>query len=228
MRLTINRRNFLFSLGASATLPAMASMSHAAQPDTNEGQSRSRIDLNGTWERLVQAAHYDFISAPSSNRPIGQSLLKREFTLPRLTPGMRAFVHFEAIAYYGRVAINGVVLGAMGPYTAYEFEFTTHAKEGTNSVLLDLADLVPFADGSGTEEIALGVNPGWEAYSGMIRDVYVELRPATFIDNVRLEYELTDDFTRARCTRAGNGFQRCAGEHRNLVAPCPQRIRGGA
>ncbi len=178
----------------------MASMSHAAQPDSNEGQSRSRIDLNGTWERLVQAAHYDFIPAPSSNRPIGQSLLKREFTLPRLTPGMRAFVHFEAIAYYGRVAINGVVLGAMGPYTAYEFEFTTHAKEGTNSVLLDLADLVPFADGSGTEEIALGVNPGWEAYGGMIRDVYVELRPATFIDNVRLEYELTEDFTRARCS----------------------------
>jgi hypothetical protein len=91
--LTINRRNFLFSLGASATLPALASMGHAAQPVTNENQPRSRVDLNGTWERLVQDEHYDLISVPSSNRPIGQSLLKREFTLPKLTPGMRAFIH---------------------------------------------------------------------------------------------------------------------------------------
>jgi beta-glucuronidase len=175
-------------------------MSHAAQPVTNEGQPRARVELNGIWERLVQEAHYDFISVPSSNRPIGQSLLKRDLTLPKLTPGKRAFVHFEAIAYYGRVAINGIVLGAMGPYTPYEFEFTPHAKEGANSVSLDLADLVPFGDGSGADEIALGVSPGWEASSGIIRDVYVEMRPATFIDNVRLEYELTEDFAKARCT----------------------------
>jgi beta-glucuronidase len=175
-------------------------MSHAAQPVTNEGQPRARVELNGIWERLVQEAHYDFISVPSSNRPIGQSLLKRDLTLPKLTPGMRAFVHFEAIAYYGRVAINGIVLGAMGPYTPYEFEFTPHAKEGANLVSLDLADLVPFGDGSGADEIALGVSPGWEASSGIIRDVYVEMRPATFIDNVRLEYELTEDFAKARCT----------------------------
>ena len=198
--MTINRRNFLFSLGASATLPALASMSHAEQRLIDEDQPRSRIDLNGTWERLVQEAHYDFISVPSSNRPTGQSLLKREFALPKLTAGVRAFVRFEAIAYYGTVAINGAVLGEVGPYTPYEFEFTQRAKEGANSVSLDLADLVPFADGSGAAEIALGVNPGWEAYGGIIRDVYVELRSSTFIDNVRLEYELTDDFSRVRCT----------------------------
>ena len=90
---------------------------------------------------------------------------------------MRAFVHFEAIAYYGRVAFNGAVLGAIGPYTPYEFEFTQHAKERTNSVSLDLADLVPFADGSGSEEIALGVSAGWEAYSGIIREVYLSCVP---------------------------------------------------
>jgi hypothetical protein len=88
----------------------------------------------------------------------------------------------------------------MGPYVPYEFEITPHAKEGTNSVSLDLADLVPFPDGSGSDEIALAVSPGWEAYSGIIRDVYVELRPTVFIDNVRLEYKLSDDFARARCT----------------------------
>ena len=181
-------------------MPASHGAPSAAKPGEPRARSRARVDLNGTWERLVQQAHYDFISVPSSNRPIGQSELKREFTLPKLAPGTRAFVHFEAINYYGRVSVNGAALGAMGPYTPYEFEFTPLAKEGANSVVLDLADLVPFADGSGTDAIALGVNPGWEASSGIIRDVYVEMRPATFIDNVRLQYELTADFAKARCT----------------------------
>ena len=198
--MTINRRNFLLSLGASAALPALAPASHGARPAANSGGPRASVDLNGTWERLVEQAHYDSISVPSSNRPIGQSVLKREFTLPKLATGTRAFVHFEAINYYGRVSVNGVALGAMGPYTPYEFEFSSHAREGANSVSLDLADLVPFADGSGTDAIALGVNPGWEASSGIIRDVYVEMRPATFIDNIRLGYELTEDFAKARCT----------------------------
>ena len=199
-QLAINRRNFLFSLGASAALPALTPVSQGAHSATNPGAPRARMDLNGTWERLVQQAHYDHISVPSSNRPIGQSVLRREFTLPKLAPGTRAFVHFEAITYYGRVSVNGVALGAMGPYAPHEFEFTSHVKEGTNSISLDLADLVPFADGAGTEEIALGVNPGWEASSGIIRDIYVELRPAAFIENVRLKYELTGDFAEARCT----------------------------
>ncbi len=198
--MTINRRNFLFSLGASAALPALAPANHGAQPAAKPGEARAHVDLNGAWERLVEQAHYDLISVPSSHRPIGQFTLKREFTLPKLAPGIRAFVHFEAINYYGRVSVNDVTLGAMGPYTPYEFEFTSHAKEGANSVSLDLADLVPFADGSGTDEIALGVNPGWEASSGIIRDVYVEMRPATFIDNVRLAYTPTEDFAKARCT----------------------------
>ncbi len=198
--MTINRRNFLLSLGASAALPALAPPSHGAHPAANSGEPRTREDLNGTWERLVEQTHYDFISVPSSNRPIGQSQLKRKFSLPKLAPGTRAFVHFEAINYYGRISVNGIALGATGPYTPYEFEFTPHTREGTNSISLDLADLVPFADGSGTDAIALGVNPGWEASSGIIRDVYVEMRPATFIDNVRLAYTLTGDFAKARCT----------------------------
>ena len=180
-------------------MPALAQVNHPAEAVTGAGWQRARVDLNGTWERRVQDTHFDFIAVPSSNRPIGQAILRRELTLPKLAPGTRAFVHFEAIAYYGRVSFNGVELGAMGPYTPCEFEFTQHAMEGTNSISLQLADLVPFANGAGRNEIALGVNPGWEAYSGIIREVCVELRPATFIDNVRFGYEFDPGFSRARC-----------------------------
>lgn len=186
-------------LGASATLPSLAPKTCVMAPLASPGQRRSRVDLNGYWKRLVRDMHYDVIAVPSSNRPIGQSVLRREFTLPKFVPDTRAFVHFEGITYYGRVSINGVQLGAMGPYTPYEFEFTPHAKEGVNSISLQLADLIPFADGSGKYEIMLGVNPGWEAYSGIIRDVYLEMRPAVFVENVRLGYVLSAGFSRARC-----------------------------
>ena len=56
-----------------------------AQPVINEGQPRAR-NMNGTWKRLVQVAHDGFISVPSSDRPIGQSLLTREFTLQGSRP----------------------------------------------------------------------------------------------------------------------------------------------
>ena len=45
----------------------------------------------------------------------------------------------------------------------------------------------------------MGVNPGWEAYGGIIRDVYVELRPAAYIENVQLGYGLSDGYTKASC-----------------------------
>jgi len=160
---------------------------------------RSRLDLSGDWERHVNGKFFDVISVPSSQRPLGCYHLKREFLLPVLSGKERAILHFEAITYHGRVFVNGAELGTMGPYIPYEFEFTKQAKEGRNSIDVAIADLRPEASGAGKEEIALGVNPGWEAYGGIIRDVYVELRRAAYIENVQLGYELSAGYTEAAC-----------------------------
>jgi beta-glucuronidase len=125
--------------------------------------------------------------------------LKRTFLLPRLARNERAVLHFDAITYFGRVSVNGAELGAMSLYVPYEFDLTPHAREGRNDVDVAITDLVADADGSGRHEVALGVNPGWEAYGGIIRDVWIEMRPAAFIDNVRFGYTLDDDYTRATC-----------------------------
>lgn len=194
----MNRRSFLATLGATgfvAGLPAAGDTSNRS----DETAMRSRVDLNGKWERYLHGQLYDRISVPSSHRPSGIYSLQRSFLLPRLTAGQRVYLHFEAITYCARASVNGVLLGSMGPYVPYEFEFTAHAKEGVNQVEVAIADLCPFENGEGQDEIALGVNPGWEAYSGIIRDVYVELRPAAFIDNVRLAYRLDPGYSRASC-----------------------------
>ena len=87
----------------------------------------------------------------------------------------------------------------MGPYVPYEFDFTTQAKEGKNQLEVAIADLIPEPGGAGEDEIELGLNPGWEGYGGIIRDVYVEVRPAAFIENLRFSYKLNGDYTTAVC-----------------------------
>jgi len=195
-----NRRRFVRTLGASAVVPAL---SHAlggfASPSSPSAGSRSRVDLNGQWTRHVANKPYDIVEVPSSLRPSGYYQLRREFLLPELSPHERAILHFDAITYFGRVWVNGVELGTMGPYVPYEFDCTRASRQGANTIQVAIADLTPDPSGAGKDELALGVNPGWEAYGGIIRDVYLEVRPAAFVDNVRFDYKLSPDYTQAAC-----------------------------
>ena len=161
--------------------------------------SRSRVDLAGTWERHVDGRLLNVIVVPSSQRPSGFYRLKREFLLAALPVHGRVILHFDGITYHGRAFVNGVELGTMGPYVPYEFDFTKHAKEGRNKIEVAIADLSPDPTGAGKDELALGLNPGWEGYGGIIRDVYAEVRPAAYIDNVRLAYQLSGEYTQASC-----------------------------
>ena len=183
----INRRGFLGSLGASAVLTAAT----VWRRDVNAAAfgSRKHLPLNGEWERYVGGRPFDVVVVPFSLRPSGFYSMKREFVLPRLTAGERIFLHFEGITYCGILAVNGGPVGFLGPYVPYEFECTALAREGNNEIELQMADLVPWPDGRGKYELAIGLNPGWEAYGGIIRSVWVEVRPPSFIENVRLAYE---------------------------------------
>ncbi|MBI3666299.1 MAG: hypothetical protein HY236_08760, partial [Acidobacteria bacterium] len=168
-------------------------------PGVTHRGSRSRVDLNGPWERYLNGSLYDVIQAPGSLRPLGSFRLQRSFLLPKLAARQRAFLCFDAVTYHGRAFANGTELGAMGSYVPYEFEFTRHAEEGSNTVEVVLSDLIPEPSGAGKAEIAVGLNPGWEGYGGIIRDVYVELRPGAFIENIRFAYKLNGGYTKASC-----------------------------
>jgi len=200
----INRRNFLGTLGASAVLSAVPLLATESEPIVSG--SRTRISLGGEWERRIGDVRYDTVVVPSSLRPSGNYILNRSFILPRLSRGERAFIHFEAIAFWGRVTVNGKESGTTGgPYIPAEFEFTSSAREGKNEVQVQIVDLTPLADGSGTAEVILGHNPGWEATGGIIRDAWVEIRPASFVDNVRFAYSLN------------SGYSACSGKPRVMV-----------
>src|ERR1019366_7903620 len=110
----INRRSFLSTLSASAFLGAAPAL--AKQPEPAVQGPRKRVQLNGEWEIRIDGEPYDVIQVPSSLHPKGFYTLARDFVLPRRGPGERAFVHFEAITYCGRLTVNGKPLGIMRTY----------------------------------------------------------------------------------------------------------------
>ncbi len=189
------------TLGGCVVLPAASRALHGSETngDTPSVGARSRVDLNGQWERRIDGELYDLVEVPSSLRPSGNYRLKREFLLPELSRHERAILHFDAITYFGRAFVNGAEIGVMGPYVPFELEFTPQAKKGANIVEVAIADLTPEPSGAGKDELALGVNPGWEAYGGIIRDVYAEVRPAAFVDNVRFGYRPEPGYAKAGC-----------------------------
>ena len=192
----MKRRHFLGAAGAYAAIAR-----DAVRGQTGGASSqRARIDLNGDWNQSILGVLARTVQTPSSNRPIGSYDLSREFALPRLAPGEHAMLHFDGIAYFARVFCNGAELGVMSPYVPYEFDISGTARERSNVVRVHIADLKTEAESGGDDEIALGVNPGWEAYGGIIRDAWIELRPATFIENARIAYTLEPDFRLARCS----------------------------
>ena len=190
----MNRRQFITSLGA-ATVPAAA----VAQTISRDDSGRVRISLAGAWDRSFGGALVDRVEVPSSLRPSGFYRLERSIALPKPGPSQRAFAHFEAINFHSRLACNGGELGTTIPYVPHEFEITRHIKEGGNLIQVSIADLCPDPAGAGADEVWLGVNPGWEAYGGIIRDAWIEFRPATFVDNLRFAYRLSRNYSEAAC-----------------------------
>jgi glycosyl hydrolase family 2 len=166
----------------------------------NSSPARSVVDLNGDWERQVHGKLIDVVRIPSSLRPSGEYTLRRSFLLPRLKADERAFLRFHAVNYYGRVSLNGKELGQTIPYVAQEFDCTQQAAEGRNAVELTVIDAGSGANGEGKNEVLYGTPGGWESYGGIIRDTYVEIRPATFIENVRFGYRFERGYGKAECT----------------------------
>jgi hypothetical protein len=147
----------------------------------------------------VNGVPVDRVDVPSSLRPSGFYRLERTFLLPKLAANQRAFAHFEAVNYHGRVFVNGKELGETLLFVPAEFDFTANAKEGENTIAVDVADLCAEPGGAGEDEVWLGVNPGWEAYGGIIRDAWIEVRPAAFLDNARFVHQLGRGYHAASC-----------------------------
>ncbi len=213
----MNRRKFL---GAAGT--AVLARSGVTQQQSS-ASPRVRIDLNGPWTKIISGTTIKTLSVPSSQRPSGSYDLVREIALPRLGQNECAILHFDGITYFARPSVNGTALGSMDPYVPCEFDITSLVRERSNTVSVHIKDLPCEGEQEGSDQIQLGVNPGWEAYGGIIRDVWIEIRSSTYIDNAQFRYTLDPNFRAADCTvrfeihssSAVNGTARATLSHAN-------------
>jgi len=176
---------------------ALAGISTGESSREITASPRVCISLNGKWEEHREGKFWGTTSVPSSRRLSGVYNLRRQFVLPRLNSGARVYLHLEALTYWGQVSLNGEILGTCNPYVPQEFEFTHVASDGNNQVDVLIADLMPPSSGAAKPQLTFAVHSGFEHYGGIIRDVWVEIRPTSFIENLSLAYEFRNNYETA-------------------------------
>ncbi len=157
---------------------------------TEKTSPRQRIALAGRWERWLGDKALDTIPVPSSYRPIGVASLRRRVNMPAVGETRRAVLRMEGITHQAQVRINGRDIGSLDPWTPYEFDITPAVQPGSNDIEVEVSDW----------QVPLGPSNAWEAYGGIIRNLFIDLRPDPYIENVRLQYEISPKLDRADCT----------------------------
>ncbi|MBQ8408904.1 MAG: hypothetical protein IJY39_08580 [Clostridia bacterium] len=155
---------------------------------------RSKQLLNGWWDYRIADGKFTKKLIPYSDPPVGFAECKLDFDALKFdanedTAGKRAFLVFDGITYSAEVTLNGTLLGKMLPYCEYRYEITDLLKSENNRLSVIIRDT----------EIVFGAGEGWENYSGITRDVYIEYFSESFIENVFFHSEVSAKLTAAEC-----------------------------
>jgi len=143
---------------------------------------RERICLGGFWEYSAPFSAPVERKVPGSYACVGTCAYRRTICLPP-SGDRTALLCFEGVAYQGDVTVNGVSAGeTMQPFSRYVFDVTSLIRDGGNEIRVALADL----------PAAFGPSEGWENYSGIVRDVYMEYVPREHIEDVFFHQKLSD------------------------------------
>ena len=146
--------------------------------------------LNGWWDYRIADGKYSKKQIPYSDPPVGFAECRTTFDMDLSAEcSKRAFLVLEGITYSAEVSFNGKLLGKMLPYCEYRYEITDVIKKENNVLSVVIRDT----------EIVFGAGEGWENYSGITRDVYIEYTDENRIENVFFHSEVNEELTAAKC-----------------------------
>ncbi|MBQ9070134.1 MAG: hypothetical protein IJY23_02125 [Clostridia bacterium] len=146
--------------------------------------------LNGVWDFRIADGDFTKKIVPYSELPVGFAECRLCFDKLDSTSGKRAFLVFDGITYQAEVTLNGKKLGSMLPYSEYRYEITDIIKDTDNFLNVSIRDT----------DVVFGPAEGWENYSGINRDVYIEYTEDYIFESVFWHAELSDDLTLAECS----------------------------
>ena len=148
---------------------------------------RKKQSLNGWWNYRIGKGQFTKKLIPYSNLCVGQSECILNFDAEQ--QGGRAFLIFEGITYNAILKLNDVFLCELSPYIEHKIEITDILKDTNNCLSVEIRDTgLPF-----------GPSAGWENYSGIIRDVYIEYTNDSIISDIIWHTVLSDDYSKAEC-----------------------------
>jgi len=173
-------------------LPLVLCFLNAVDPRQAAAAAVDRLDLDGAWDFSIHGRAHRTIMVPSSYAPVGGATFERTFESPG-ADGRRAFLRFGGLVMTGEIWLNGVHLGAFGPWTPFTIDVTRALRPGTNRLRVELSDLDGFDPWNRNWITAI------PRFGGIIRDVALEWKPAVYIENARLDYKLTNGYRQAAC-----------------------------
>ncbi len=148
---------------------------------------RKQQTLNGWWNYRIGKGEFTKKLVPYSDLCVGLSECVLEFDAEYTSK--RAFLVFEGITYSATVTLNGKELAELSPYIEHRLEITDILKKNENYLTVEIRDTgMPF-----------GPSAGWENYSGIIRNVYIEYIDSSIISDVVWHSTLSDDYSNASC-----------------------------
>ena len=145
--------------------------------------------LNGLWDFRIGDGNFTKKTVPYSDFPVGFAECRLLFDKFSAASGKRAFLVFDGITYQAEVTLNEKKLGTMLPYSEYRYDITDIIKDKNNTLSVIIRDT----------DVVFGPAEGWENYSGINRDVYVEYTEDYILESVFWHAELSDDFKKAQC-----------------------------
>ena len=183
---------------------------------------RQRIDLNGTWnfgvfdrrsdqkpprgDRIIEVPRsYQSAFADLFSHTGYASYTRSGFVVPEDWFADRIVLHFDAVNYWCEVWINGTPVGTHhGGYTPFEFciNEAVHDDECNEIALWVLSPAID-DDRFPLAEVPHGKQDWYGPAGGIWQDVYIERRPAAYIESLRLTPQLATGQVTATVTLCG-------------------------
>jgi len=146
--------------------------------------------LTSRWDKVT--VPHCFSVDPRYRLYTGPAWYIRKFTQAPVPAGHRAFLRFEAVFYQSDVWLNGKKVGEHeGGYTPFELDITD-ALSAENTLALRVSNAWDSTTIPGAKTRVAYENENvaqvfpWINYGGINREVYLIIRPATYIQRVRI------------------------------------------
>ena len=158
------------------------------------------IKIPSPWNvnSYAQGDGGDFLAYPSypkewENATMGW--MRKEFTLPANWSGKRMILHFEAIAGFAKIYVNGQLVGEnLDIFFATKFDVTSLLKEGKNEILVGVAkaSLTDVPGPYGRRNYVAGSFWG-QHIAGIWQDVWLLAMPELAISDVFVQPDVQND-----------------------------------